>query len=66
MTANIALSDPISTHHCPNRSLATKKSVGVMLVGVTLATVSDVDVSFVGFLIGMVAVAGAGAIRTLQ
>jgi hypothetical protein len=31
-----------------------------MLAGVTLATVSDVDVGFVGFLIGMLAVLGAG------
>lgn len=31
-----------------------------MLVGVTMATVTDVDVGFAGFLIGMVAVLGAG------
>ena len=46
-------------------SWETKKSVAVMLVGVTLATVSDVDVKLAGFLIGMVAVLGAAQSQIL-
>lgn len=37
----------------------TKMAVGIMLVGVTLATVTDVDVGMTGFLVGMLAVIGA-------
>jgi solute carrier family 35 protein E3 len=37
----------------------TKMAVGIMLTGVTMATVTDVDVKFVGFLIAMAAVMGA-------
>lgn len=33
-------------------STETKQAVGVMLIGVTLATVSDVDVNFIGFMVG--------------
>lgn len=38
---------------------AIKASVALMLVGVTFATVTDVDVTTVGFVVGMTAVVGA-------
>jgi len=37
----------------------TKMAVGIMLTGVTMATVTDVDVGILGFCIGMLAVTGA-------
>ena len=37
----------------------TKMAVSIMLVGVTMATVTDVDVGVMGFLVGMLAVTGA-------
>jgi len=37
----------------------TKMAVGIMLTGVTMATVTDVDVGVMGFCIGMLAVTGA-------
>ena len=40
-------------------SMETKMAVVIMLVGVTMATVTDVDVGPVGFAIGMAAVIGA-------
>lgn len=42
-----------------------KQAVGLMLLGVTLATVSDVDVGFLGFIIGMLAVLGAAQSQIL-
>jgi len=42
-----------------------KMAVTVMLAGVTMATVTDVDVTKVGFLIGMAAVAGSGQSQLL-
>lgn len=42
-----------------------KQAVGVMLAGVTMATVSDVDVGFVGFIVGMLAVLGAAQSQIL-
>jgi solute carrier family 35 protein E3 len=42
-----------------------KMAVGIMLVGVTLATVTDVDVTPTGFVIGMLAVLGAAQSQIL-
>jgi len=46
-------------------STEMKKSVAVMLAGVGLATVSDVDVGAVGFVIGMLAVIGSAQSQIL-
>ena len=40
-------------------TMKTKMAVAVMLLGVTMATVTDVDVTTTGFVIGMLAVTGA-------
>lgn len=42
-----------------------KMAVGIMLVGVTMATVSDVDVTPTGFVVGMLAVVGAAQSQIL-
>lgn len=44
---------------------AVKTAVLVMLVGVTMATVSDVDVTFLGFVIGLVAVVASAQYQIL-
>ena len=40
-------------------TMKTKMAVAVMLLGVTMATVTDVDVTTTGFVVGMLAVTGA-------
>eukprot|EP00040_Diaphanoeca_grandis_P004775 m.30083 g.30083 ORF g.30083 m.30083 type:complete len:329 (+) comp16212_c0_seq1:99-1085(+) len=48
-----------------NTTTDIKMAVGVMLVGVGLATVSDVQVGVVGFVVGMIAVLGAAQSQIL-
>lgn len=46
-------------------SAEMKQAVGLMLLGVTMSTVSDVDVGLLGFIVGMLAVIGAAQSQIL-